>query len=64
MTIASGPFPEKGKRALQRIGKHATRHFHETGHPIMRSVMPGAAWTWCYVHELEGRLDQAVKAQE
>jgi uncharacterized UBP type Zn finger protein len=36
------------------VGKHATRHFHETGHPVMRSVMPGATWTWCYVHELEG----------
>ncbi len=37
-------------------GKHATRHFHEAGHPVMRSVMPGATWTWCYVHEAEGRL--------
>ena len=35
-------------------GKHATRHFHEAGHPVMRSVMPGATWTWCYVHEAEG----------
>ena len=32
-------------------GKHATKHFHEAGHPVMRSVMPGATWTWCYVHE-------------
>jgi uncharacterized UBP type Zn finger protein len=39
-------------------GKHATRHFQETGHPVMRSVMPGAMWTWCYVHEAEGRLRQ------
>ena len=23
-------------------GKHATKHFHETGHPVMRSAMPGA----------------------
>jgi hypothetical protein len=38
------------------VGKHATKHFHETGHPVMRSVMPGATWTWCYVHEAEGRL--------
>ena len=28
-------------------GKHATKHFHEAGHPVMRSVMPGATWTWC-----------------
>ena len=39
-------------------GKHATRHFHEAGHPVMRSVIPGATWTWCYVHEAEGRLGQ------
>ena len=39
-------------------GKHATRHVRETGHPIMRSVKPGAAWTWCYVHKAEGGLEQ------
>ena len=39
-------------------GNHATRHFREAGHPVMRSVMPGATWTWCYVHEAEGRLGQ------
>ena len=38
------------------VGQHATRHFQETGHPVMRSVMPGADWTWCYVHELTGQL--------
>jgi len=42
------------------LGKHATKHFHEAGHPVMRSVMPGATWTWCYVHEAEGRLGQVV----
>ena len=41
-------------------GKHATKHFHETSHPVMRSVMPGATWTWCYVHEAEGRLGQVA----
>ena len=40
-------------------GKHATRHFHETQHPVMRSVMPGERWTWCYVHEVGGRLAPA-----
>ena len=29
--------------------KHATRHFHETGHPVMRSNEPGETWGWCYV---------------
>lgn len=30
-------------------GKHARRHFNETGHPAIRSIEPGEAWTWCYV---------------
>ena len=36
-------------------GKHATKHFHGTQHPVMRAIPP-AAWTWCYVHETQGKL--------
>jgi len=32
--------------------KHATKHFHASKHPVMRSVQPGEAWGWCYVDEL------------
>ncbi|WP_431449479.1 Na+/H+ antiporter [Aeromicrobium sp.] len=28
---------------------HSTRHFEETGHPVMRSFEPGEAWRWCFV---------------
>lgn len=28
--------------------KHATRHFHETGHPMIVSYEPGEDWMWCY----------------
>jgi uncharacterized UBP type Zn finger protein len=31
--------------------KHATKHFHVSKHPLMRSVEPGEAWVWCYVDE-------------
>ena len=31
--------------------KHATKHHHATGHPIVRSVEPGEQWGWCYVDE-------------
>ncbi|MEQ9105080.1 MAG: cation:proton antiporter [Rhodothermales bacterium] len=31
--------------------KHATRHFQETGHAVMRSIEPGETWGWCYVDE-------------
>jgi uncharacterized UBP type Zn finger protein len=37
-------------------GQHATRHFRETQHAVMRSVMPGEQWTWCYIHEVAGEL--------
>lgn len=32
--------------------KHATRHFHETGHPIVRSFEQGERWMWCYADGL------------
>ena len=32
--------------------KHATKHFHHTKHPIIRSFQPGEDWGWCYVDEL------------
>ena len=28
---------------------HATKHFHATAHPIIRSIEPGESWGWCYV---------------
>ncbi len=32
-------------------GRHATRHFHETGHAVMTSAEPGESWCWSYVDE-------------
>jgi CPA1 family monovalent cation:H+ antiporter len=34
------------------VGRHATVHFHGTGHPVIRSLEPGEAWRWCYLDEL------------
>jgi len=34
--------------------KHATAHFHETGHPVVASAEPGERWLWCYVDEAFG----------
>lgn len=34
------------------IGKHASKHFHDTGHPIIRSFQPGETWRWCYIDEI------------
>ena len=33
--------------------KHATKHFHKTQHPLIRSIEPGESWAWCYVDEIE-----------
>jgi uncharacterized UBP type Zn finger protein len=32
--------------------KHATRHYHETNHPIIASYELGEDWLWCYVDEI------------
>ncbi|HYG99756.1 MAG TPA: UBP-type zinc finger domain-containing protein [Terriglobales bacterium] len=32
--------------------KHATKHFQETKHPLMRSAEPHEDWIWCYVDEV------------
>jgi monovalent cation/hydrogen antiporter len=34
--------------------RHATAHFHESTHPVIRSAEPGETWRWCYLHELTG----------
>jgi uncharacterized UBP type Zn finger protein len=32
--------------------RHATKHYHATQHPVIRSFQPGESWRWCYVDEL------------
>ncbi len=36
------------------IGKHATSHFGDTEHPVMRSFEVGEAWRWCYLDVVIG----------
>lgn len=33
--------------------KHATKHFHGTKHPLVRSIEPGESWVWCYADQVE-----------
>lgn len=39
--------------------RHATAHFRQGGHPVVRSYEPGEDWYWCYADdigfELEGK---------
>ena len=41
--------------------RHATAHFRETGHPLIRSAEPFEGWAWCYVDEVSMYLP-SVKA--
>ncbi len=34
--------------------RHATAHFHESGHPVMASAEPGEHWRWCFVDDTLG----------
>jgi hypothetical protein len=33
--------------------KHATKHNHRSGHPVIQSMEPGEDWLWCYAHKAQ-----------
>ncbi len=37
--------------------RHATAHFHQTGHPLVQSFEPGEDWYWCYIDEVPFEID-------
>lgn len=42
--------------------RHATAHYNETGHPLIRSFEPGETWGWCYIDEIDFELDDQPAA--
>jgi uncharacterized UBP type Zn finger protein len=36
--------------------RHASAHYRQDGHPVVRSVEPGEDWSWCFPDELMFRL--------
>jgi hypothetical protein len=40
--------------------RHATKHFHATGHPIIEGYDPPEGWGWCYVDEAFVTLDHTT----
>jgi uncharacterized UBP type Zn finger protein len=36
----------------QSKNKHATKHFHKTKHPVIKSFQPGEDWKYCYIDDL------------
>jgi len=37
--------------------RHATAHYHEASHPLIRSLEPGEEWSWCYVDDFAMLID-------
>jgi uncharacterized UBP type Zn finger protein len=31
--------------------RHATKHYHATSHPVIRSFEKGESWRYCYPHD-------------
>jgi hypothetical protein len=42
--------------------RHATAHWHGTGHPVIRSFEPGEDWFWCFDDEASFELAGAPPA--
>ena len=42
--------------------RHATAHWRESGHPVIRSFEPGEDWWWCYPDELMFEVHGAPSA--
>jgi uncharacterized UBP type Zn finger protein len=43
-------------------GRHATKHFHSSGHPVVRSFEPGEDWFFCYLDDVMFELQGAPPA--
>lgn len=41
--------------------RHARRHWHSTGHAVIRSAEPGEDWMWCYEHESYVKPDGTIE---
>ncbi len=34
--------------------RHASTHFHDSGHPVVKSAEQGESWRWCFVDDRLG----------
>jgi len=44
--------------------RHATKHFHATGHPIIEGYDPPEGWGWCYLDEVMFDLSDRATPQD
>lgn len=40
---------------------HASKHFHATQHPIMKSFEPEEEWGWCFVDQVYVETDWPIE---
>ncbi len=33
--------------------RHARRHWHAAGHPLIQSMEPGETWRYCFIDDIE-----------
>lgn len=39
--------------------RHASKHYHASGHPLVRSLEPGESWIWCYADDvMAGEIEE------
>ena len=43
-------------------GRHATKHFHHSTHPVIASFEPDGRWAWCYVDQAELEVPEEFTA--
>ncbi|GEJ57506.1 ubiquitin carboxyl-terminal hydrolase 14 [Anaeromyxobacter diazotrophicus] len=43
--------------------QHATRHFQQTRHPVIRSFEPGQRWSWCYVDQEMAQAQEGASGE-
>jgi hypothetical protein len=44
--------------------RHATKHFHAAGHPVIEGYDPPEGWAWCYVDELFFELPEDLRTPQ
>lgn len=38
--------------------RHASAHAHASDHPIIHSLEPGEAWSWCFIDEIAMQIPE------
>jgi hypothetical protein len=42
-------------------GRHATKHFQHSHHPVMASYEPDERWAWCYIDQADLEVPEGAE---